>query len=207
MELLVVFAMRCLGFSKSSYSLLSIQSYEAVGHFWGERVGGLWFWGTHLRKQSLGVLPALCHWQPARLPGFLGYKCFLPWKLISRGNFSTVFVSWHLSARVVSVALAVSTVVLDTSPWSLELEEMSIQLGQILYSWSRHYFIFPSVSARAASLKIFQMSSLRPFSVGNAFGLVQSRPDQRPMGVCKFSESDENFLLLFSPMDILSLEF
>lgn len=60
MELLVVFAMQCsLGFSKSSYSLLSVQSYEIVGHFLGASVGGLRFWGTHLWKQSLGVLPAL----------------------------------------------------------------------------------------------------------------------------------------------------
>lgn len=164
MELLTVFAMYVLwDFPRAATLCWASGLYETVGRFLGEHVGGLWFWGTHLRKQSLGVLPALHLWQSACLPGFLGYKCFLPWKFISHGNFSTVFVFWHLSARAVSASLAVSTVVSDTSQCYLELEEMNIQLGQILGPWSRRYFIFPSVRARAASLKIFQMSSLRPF--------------------------------------------
>lgn len=125
-------------------------------------------------------------------PASLG-KFFLPWELNSHGNFSTVCVFLHWSEWAVSSSLSVSTVVLDTSTYYLELEEMNIQIGQIIYPRSCYYFIFCLCEHKSCStedLPNVLPEATQSLSVGNASSsLEQSRSDLEAVApMCKFSE-------------------
>lgn len=111
--------------------------------------------------------------------------------------------------RMNSSLIVIGTVILDTSKYYLELEEMSTQIGQVVYPKSHRYFVsFSSLNTRASSVKIFPISLLRPFRASWLKMLLpilgQSRSDSETwVPLCKLSESDAHSWEIFN----LNVEF